>query len=382
MFGVAFFSNQFARKQGTGVARYAHGLLDGFAELDAHPNVIPVATWSNRHPDDLAALKAKSGLRLLPTRRWLSPFLWLTIGYPKLEQLLDFDVDIVHANDLDYRVSTSKPYVVTVHDIGPLIHPEFFRKSSFYFLQKNLVSAIKKVSAFICVSQSTEDTLREYVQEKYSVDLSDRTYVTYEGISPQFSTQSESLKLDFDDQFDYLHQPFILAVGKISPRKNLEVVIKALKKLNSSIPHHLVTVGGDGWDFQNTKSLAESLGLSDRVHFRGFVSDITLNALYKKATLFIYPSLFEGFGLPVLEAMASGCPVITSNISSLPEVSGEAALLIDPQDVDEVASAIEAICKNQSLAAELKRKGLERAGRFSWKKCAQETLKVYEKFVN
>jgi glycosyltransferase involved in cell wall biosynthesis len=180
-----------------------------------------------------------------------------------------------------------------------------------------------------------------------------------------------------DNEINFLRQPYILAVGKISPRKNLEMVIRALDKLHSRIPHHLVTVGGDGWDFKGIKDLVATLGLADRVHSLGFVSDETLNALYAKASLFIYPSLFEGFGLPVLEAMATGCPVITSNLSSLPEVAGEAALLIDPRNLDEMASAIEAICTDSTLASALQRNGKKRAGQFSWKKCAEETALIY-----
>ncbi len=379
---VAFFSNQFASRRGHGVARYAHNLLMAFAELDPPLNAIPVATWSNREKDELNALKADTGLKILSTGRWLSPLLWMTIGIPKLEHILDIYVDLVHANDLSYLIATSKPYVVTVHDIGPLTHPEYFRESSFWIMEKSLERAIKKAVALICVSQTTADSLIEYVQRRYSVDLSNRTYTVHEGISENFFQTPDLSVLDIDDEFDFLHQPFMLAVGKISPRKNLEVVIRALERLQSSIPHHLITVGGDGWDFQGVKSLVSSLGLADRIHFLGYVSDETLIALYSKAALFIYPSLFEGFGLPILEAMASGCPVVTSNMSSLPEVAGDSALLVDPCCIEEVTSAIETVCKNHSFAAELKRKGKERASQFSWKKCAEETSMIYNTLIS
>ena len=159
-------------------------------------------------------------------------------------------------------------------------------------------------------------------------------------------------------------------------------MIRALEKLKSSIPHHLVTVGGDGWDFQEVKNLVSSFGLVDRVHFLGYVSDEQLRTLYAQATLFIYPSLFEGFGLPVLEAMASGCPVITSSISSLPEVAGDAALLINPHSVGDVTVAMESICNNPDFANELKIMGRKRASLFSWKRCAEETLLVYNTLIS
>jgi len=318
---------------------------------------------------------------MLPTGRWITPLLWMTIGYPKLEHLLDFQIDIVHANELGYLVATSKPFVVTVHDLGPLTHLEYFKNNSFWFVQKSLDQAMKQAVAFICVSQTTANSLLEYVWKHYNVNLSGKVHVTHEGISDEFFRAPSPLVLD-QSALNYLQEPFILAVGKISPRKNLEIVIRALQKLKSRIPHHLVTVGGDGWDFQKVDDLITSLELTDRVHTLGYVSDEELHALYAKASLFIYPSLFEGFGLPVLEAMASGCPVITSNISSLPEVAGDAALLVDPHNITEVTSAIEAVCKDQRFADELRQRGVERAAQFSWKKCAEQTSLIYKSLVS
>lgn len=382
MINVAFFSNHFARKSGTGVTRYAQSLVKSFAALDDLCKVIPVATWSNRDKANLKAFQSETGLKLVQTGRWLSPFLWMTIGAPKIEHLLDIPVDIVHVNDMGYVVSTSKPFAVTVHDLGSLIHPEFFNNNSSWIIQRSLEHAIKKAGAFICVSHATADSLVEYVQGRYSVDLSKRTFVSHEGISDTFLQPADLSALVMDNGINFLRQPYILAVGKISPRKNLEMVIRALDKLQSRIPHHLVTVGGDGWDFKGIKKLIADLGLTGRVHSLGFVSEETLNALYAKACLFIYPSLFEGFGLPILEAMASGCPVITSNLSSLPEVAGEAALLINPYNLDEMASAIEAICIDSSLASTLQRNGKKRAGQFSWEKCAKETAQIYRMLVS
>jgi len=378
---IAFFSNQFSSSKGHGVARYARNLLRALSGLDSPPKVIPISTWSDRHRKELDMLKVDTGLRFLPTGRWLTPLLWMTLGVPKIEHLLNTHVDIVHINDLVYPVATSKPNVITVHDIGSLTHPEFFKNDSFWIMKKCLKQAVNRDAVLLCVSQTTANALKEYVLSRYAVDISNRTFVVYEGISEKFYQPPDFSILRNAGCFDLLNQPFILAVGKNSPRKNLEIVIKALNKIQSDIPHHLVTVGGDGWDFKNVNSLVKSLGLTDRVHFLGYVSDEMLNSLYHKATMFVYPSLFEGFGLPVLEAMASGCPVVTSNISSLPEVAGDAALLIDPQNVEEVASAIETICKNQSIATEFKQKGKKRASQFSWDECAQKTLKVYDKLI-
>jgi glycosyltransferase involved in cell wall biosynthesis len=380
---IAFFSNHYTRREGTGIARYARQFVNASKELENSIDVIPVATWSNKNVQELSALKERSGLRLLPTGRWLTPLLWLSLGFPKLEHLLDIRVDLVHACYLGgYPVATTKPLLVTVHDIGPLLHPEFFKKSSFWHKKKNLKQALKRADAFICVSHATANSLKDYVRRRYSLDVSNRTFVVHEGIAERFFQSPVPMILEQDDEIDVCNQPFLLAVGKISPRKNLDVVIKAFKKLSDQIPHHLVTVGGDGWDVQGVKELVTSLQLEDRVHFLGYVSDETLHAFYSQAALFVFPSLFEGFGLPVLEAMAAGCPVITSNISSLPEVAGDAAVLVDPYHVDDVAEAIEAVCETQSFADELKRKGRERARQFSWMRCAQETQNIYTRFIS
>jgi len=374
---VAFYSNHFAVKEGTGIARYARNLVQALAELDVPLSVVPVATWSNFDKNELKSVKTRTGLTILPTGRRFTQLLWLALGAPKLERLLRTRIDIVHASTLGHLVATSKPYVVTVHDLGPLTHPEFFRAAPSWFLKKHLDQAIQEVDAFICVSEATADALTAYVQREYSVDLSPRTHVVHEGVSESFLQPANSSIPDSLGDFN-LPQPYILAVGKLSPRKNLESVIRALAQIRSVIPHHLVTVGGDGWDHEAIKALVHSHGLADRVHFLGYVSDEALRTLYRRAALFIYPSLFEGFGLPVLEAMASGCPVITSNISSLPEVAGNAALLVDPRNVEEIAGAIEAVCTSSSLATELRCKGQERATLFSWQTCATETLVVYE----
>lgn len=376
---IAYYSNHFAKRSGTGIARYARELVNALSEFDESVKVVPVATWSDGDKDYINELKAGTGLRFLPTGRWITPLLWFSIEYPNLENLLDIPIDVVHANYLGYIVPTSKPYVITVHDIIPLTHPEYSKSNSAWFMEKHLKQALEKASAFICVSHATANSLIDYARRSYSADLSDRAYVVHEGIADEYFLTSD-VSVDRNSCPGISH-PFILAVGKISPRKNLGAIISALHKLQSTIPHHLVTVGGSGWDYKGVMQLVDSLGMSERVHFLGYVSDETLITLYNNAALFVYPSLLEGFGLPVLEAMASGCPVVTSSVSSLPEVAGNAAMLVDPLNIDEIAAVIEAICTDQMLASELRWKGKQRAAQFSWQKCARETLAIYDRIM-
>jgi glycosyltransferase involved in cell wall biosynthesis len=171
---------------------------------------------------------------------------------------------------------------------------------------------------------------------------------------------------------------FFLLVGTMEPRKNhsrvLEAYARAQKK-NRALPH-LVFAGRHGWRYDSTIRRLSELELTDHVHFIGTITDSDLACLYRQAEALLYPSLYEGFGLPILEAMASGCPVITSNVSSMPEVAGEAALLVTPQDVGEIAAAMEGIL-DPLTAQRLREGGWAQARKFSWERTAKQTLEIY-----
>lgn len=375
---IAYFSNQFASRNGHGIARYAHDLYTALNELKDHPNIIPVAAWSDRNISDLNKLKKETNLKLLSTGRRLTPLVWAFLDFPKIEQLLSEKVDIVHALSLGYPIATKKPYVVTIHDLGPLTHPQYFTDKPPWIMEKSLKQAVKKADAFICVSQSTANSLESYVLQKFNQNISNRIHVTLEGVSHSFFNKPTIIDIPHWKGFNPSSEPFVLAVGKISPRKNINVIIEAIARIKNSITHSLVVVGGNGWEYKSVKEFVKKEGLEDRVHFLGYVTDEELHFLYKQASVFVYPSLFEGFGLTILEAMASGCPVITSNISCLPEIAGDAAQLINPNSVQEVSEAIEAICTNNHFSTDLIKKGESRARGFTWEKCAREVSKVYQ----
>lgn len=376
---VAYFSNQFADKDTHGIGRYARHLYEALKKHNNTINLNPVAAGSNRTTEELIHFKKETGLRLLPTGKKLTPLLWTAANFPTIEQQLKTDFDLVHAVSLGYKIATNKPYVVTIHDIGPLTHPQFFGKRSEWIMKTSLKQAIKKADAFICVSNTTAIELGNYVSMKYKIDLTDRIFVSLEGVSEDFFNPTDKSQNDFNFLLNS-NKSFILAVGKISPRKNLGGVIEAMANIKCKIPHHLVTVGGDGWDFHSVKKMAASSGIEDRIHFLGYVNDSDLMSLYRKADALVYPSLFEGFGLTVLEAMASGCPVITSNISSLPEVAGSAGILVNPNDTSEIADAIELLCTNQNTREHYSSVGKNHARKFSWEKSAEEVAKIYFQF--
>ena len=171
---------------------------------------------------------------------------------------------------------------------------------------------------------------------------------------------------------------FILYVGVLEPRKNVPILLRAYRDLiDRGIQEQLAIVGKKGWMFEDIFATVQALKLEDRVVFTGYVTDENLPYLYNGARLFVYPSLYEGFCLPVLEAMACGIPVITSNISSMPEIIGDAGLLIDPHDPDQLVQAIQQLIADDDLNHSLRERGLQRAAQYSWERTARETLQVY-----
>ncbi len=175
---------------------------------------------------------------------------------------------------------------------------------------------------------------------------------------------------------------FLLALGTVEPRKNLGRVINAFGRVSPKFPDvALAIAGAQGWDSAGLEASARALGVQARVRFLGRVPEEDLAALYSAATALVYPSLYEGFGLPPLEAMQCGCPVITSKVSSLPEVVGDAAILVEPESIADIADAMVRVLTDQSLRLEMEAKGLKRAARFSWRRCAEQTLEVYQGVV-
>lgn len=380
MIHIGFFSNQFASSKGHGIKRYANHLYNALMQNNTSINLHPISASTNGTKKEIDALKSYSGLQVLPWGRKVTPLSWIFFNFPPIEYGITTQIDIVHALSLGYKVATQKPYVVTIHDIGPLTHPHYFTKKDHLFMKGSLKQAVKKAAAMICVSQATADAVEDYAIANYNQSVKERLHVVYEGVDTTFfkAPNLEEI-IDFNIADTLLDTPFVLTVGQISPRKNLQTVLKAFNKLRDELPNiQLITVGGDGWDYDKVKEQVNVLGLENKVHFLGYVSDGLLRLLYRKAIVFVYPSLFEGFGLTVLEAMASSCPVITSNINPLSEVSGDAAILINPEDVDELSDKLRLVCKNKEIREQMIAKGLIRSKAFTWKRTADLTFEIYK----
>lgn len=236
---------------------------------------------------------------------------------------------------------------------------------------------LKTADRIIAVSNSTKRDLINYFnipEEKIKVIL--------EAADEKFKLLNKEEINEVKQKYN-LNFPFILYVGTLEARKNIPTLIKAFYKIKKkNIEHKLVIAGKKGWKYKEIFETIDKLDLQNDVVFTGYVSDEDLPALYNAADLFVYPSIYEGFGLPPLEAMACGTPVITSNTSSLPEVVGDAGIMVDPCDVDGLTQTMCDVLTNDGLREDMIKKGLERAKMFTWEKCARETLKVYEEVYN
>jgi len=301
-----------------------------------------------------------------------------------LSQQLDFGLDrwlpeceIFHATEhLLPRLKRCKT-VLTVHDLIFALFPEHHLPLNKWFLNRFMPVFVRRADAIITISESSQ---RDLVR-LYNVPT-ERITVIYEGVDARFQSNSDPESSTSLRQRYHLPDRFILYVGTIEPRKNLTTLLEALKPLQGMYSGlKLVIAGRPGWLYQPTFDRIKALGLEDQVRVLGYVPDEDLPALYRAAEVFVFPSLYEGFGLPPLEAMACGTPVICSNTSSLPEVVGDAGLLVNPHDVAAWTAALERLLSEAELRQELRQRGLHRATKFTWKEAAGRTLEVYQRLT-
>lgn len=276
------------------------------------------------------------------------------------------------------------PLVVSVLDVSYLRFPSQFRLQDLWQLRILTKRSVSQASRILTISQASKNDIMEY----YGVD-SDRIIVTYPGLNSKF--QMTNFKSIPNDKFQMIKNKYKISgdyfifVGTLQPRKNLIRLIEAFEGLKDK-DLQLVIVGKKGWLYEEIFEKVKDLGLEKQVIFTGFVPDEELPYLIKGAIALILVSLYEGFGLPVAEAMSLGVPVVTSNVSSLPEIAGKAGILVDPYKIEEIAQGMEEVIDlYRNKPEEYKKmveKGLEQAKKFSWEKCAQETLKVLKEAAN
>lgn len=266
------------------------------------------------------------------------------------------------------------PSVVTVHDLSIVRHPQFHPRERVEFLRRELPKALTQAACVLTDS----DFVRHELAEIYGVPLA-RSRTVYLGVDSSFGPVGVAESAPVLERLGLRHASYLLSVATVEPRKNLFRLIRAFAALPTSTRQAfpLVLAGARGWGDTSLRAEIEPLLLAGEAVVLGYVQQSDLPSLYSGAAAFVYPSLYEGFGLPALEAMACGAPVITSGTTSLPEVVGSAARLVDPLSIESIREAIAALLSDEEARATLTRLGLAQASRFSWARCVEQTVDVY-----
>lgn len=268
------------------------------------------------------------------------------------------------------------PTVLTVHDLIYRLFPRHHKRLNYWFLNAAMPLFVARADHIVAISQATK---RDLVQH-YGIDP-EKVTVIYEAAAPRFQPMSAAAVAAARARY-HLPEHFMLHVGTIEPRKNLARVLAALEQLRAEgLDLALVIVGGKGWLYDDFFARLAESPARQAVVLPGYVPDEDLPAVYGAADLVVMASVYEGFGLPVLEGMACGTPVAASRMSSLPELGGDAALYFDPYDVPAMAAVIRRICRESGLAEMLRARGLAQAARFSWEQAADETMALYRRLI-
>ena len=355
------------RKPVAGSHRYFEELLTGLAQPTAGNEFVVFSNLRSFRADALPR-QDNFSYRNVNTRRWIPAALeqqlfpaWGAFG----------PLDVLHSTVSVPPLWYHRPTVATVSDLAFELFPETTKWTGRWWRKILTKPGIARASRLITLSESTKRDLKNL----FGVP-SDKIRVVYPYTPPRFRPMP-----DVDAVAARYHLPskYILYVGTLERRKNLTALVRAFAEARrmASLEHALVLVGQRGWLYEDVFRTVEELGLRDRVLFLGYVPDEDLPALYTHADLFVYLSLYEGFGLPPLEAMACGAPVIVSNVSSLPEVVGDAGLLVNPRDVPAIASEFVRVLADCDLRAAMRDRGLARARLFSQERFIQQTLEVY-----
>lgn len=358
-----------------GVGRYTHELMASLIGLD-HENeycAFYAAPRGTERPDaPLDRLTART--TRLSTRSLRMCTLLAYFSGVAMDRWLP-PCEVFHATDYLLPPLRRAGTVLTIYDLTFQFFPEYHLPLNRWYLALMLARYARRAGAIIATSESARRDVTRLMQIP-----PEKVRVIYLGVNPVFRPIHDTAELARVRQKYDLPARFILYFGTIEPRKNLLTLLEAYHALlarDAAMPD-LVIAGRKGWLHQPIFQRVHELGLETRVHFTGWVDEKDVPALMNSAQVFAYPSLYEGFGLPPLEAMACGTPVICSNVASLPEVVGEAGILAEPRDVSALASALVRVLNDESLRTDLSARGLAQARKFSWERAARETLAVYQ----
>ncbi|MBL7063999.1 MAG: glycosyltransferase family 4 protein [Anaerolineae bacterium] len=395
-----------AARQRAGIGRYTRELVaallafvgqDGILPhkyvLFAATGGLPRAHWQ-REIDRLHAIRnSQFAIRNFPlSDEWLAR-LWHRARLPIPVEAITGPLDIFYSPDFVLPPTRRRTRtLLTVHDLSFLHYPEAFVPKLRRYLERVVPRSIARADLVLADSEATQADIISLLGVS-----PDKVQVLYSGVHPRFRPQPEPGEAErIRARYGLDQRPYVFSVGTVQPRKNYVRLIHAFNQLTTQLtnqptnhptnqptnqltnhpPTQLLIAGGRGWLYQDI--FAEAEKYSDRVRILGFVDEADLPALYRHAALFAFPSLYEGFGLPVLEAMACGIPVVCSDVSSLPEVAGDAALLVDPLDTGALAQAMARVLEDADLCRGMIARGLAQATRFTWEQAARQLLGTFE----
>ncbi len=368
-----------AVRQGAGIGRWARCLIRALVDQDVENSytLFYARARRNEPAPNLPKGPNITVRPVWPTERFLN-VLWYKIGAPLPIDVLAGPADLFHFPDFALPPVRHGATVVTIHDLSFLLVPECADQRLRAHLEKVVPVSVREAD-FVCAdSENTRNELTTLLDVQPS-----RAEVVYGGVDCRFHPITDELVLEAARQKYGLLFPFIFFMGTIEPRKNLGRLLQAYTQLRqrNRVRHRLVIAGGLGWLYQDVLRDIDQLAVEQEVVFLGRVPDEDLPVLYSLSDLFVFPSLYEGFGLPPLEAMACGKAVVCSNTSSLPEVVGDAGVLVSPYDVDALADAMERLLNDPEQREMLGQRGIERAKGFTWDEAARKTLAIYERVV-
>jgi glycosyltransferase involved in cell wall biosynthesis len=346
----------------SGVGYYTARLLSGLAQRLGRAGLRELIVLSNRP----VPVPRVPGVRLSESR-WPVRAAWMELRVPRV--LREAGADVAHFTNYTAPLRLDLPYLVTVHDMSLALLPWCYTWKMRLIVPRVLPRVARRARLVLTPSTATRDDVVRLLR----IDPGRVRVIPHaapRGFDPP------------DPSGDAGGAPYFLFVGNLEPRKNLARALRAFERVAPSLPdHRFVVAGAPGWKYQDVLREAARPGLAGRVELRGYVPEDELPALYRNATAFVYPSLYEGFGMPVIEAMACGTPVLTSNVSALPELAEGAALLVDPLDETALAEAMHALGTDAALRRRLHAAGPARAARYSWERTCDLTLEAYREAV-
>lgn len=364
-----------AVRQRAGIGRYTRGLVRALAEVD-HETAYLLFSAGREAPE--RPWPANFRKRELPLSDRHLAILWQRLRLPFPVELLTGPIDLFHSPDFTLPPVRRARTVLTIHDLSFLRHPECFSKPLLGYLLANVPRAVGRADFLLADSESTRQDLIELLSVP-----PERVAVVYPGVEAHFAPLADAAPLEAHLARYGIRRPYLLGVGTLQPRKNFVRLIRAYYALRERyrIPHRLVIAGGKGWLFEEIEETIHALRLEEWVQITGFIPDEDLPALYQGADVFAFPSLYEGFGIPILEALACGTPVVTSNTSSMPEAAGKAALFVDPEDVEALAEALWTLLQDAALRNALRACGFEQVKHFSWAASARKVCSIYRHLI-